>query len=51
MFAEDRVRAEGVFYNYYVFERRGDPCYLDPAGAASQPRIRGSRRWPPICRP
>jgi Ni,Fe-hydrogenase III large subunit/Ni,Fe-hydrogenase III component G len=27
-FAEDRVAAEGVFYNYYVFERRGDPCYL-----------------------
>jgi Ni,Fe-hydrogenase III large subunit/Ni,Fe-hydrogenase III component G len=28
VFAEDRLRAEGVFYNYYVFERRGDPCYL-----------------------
>ena len=28
VFAEDRVSAEGVFYNYYVFERRGDPCYL-----------------------
>ena len=28
VFAEDRVVPEGVFYNYYVFERRGDPCYL-----------------------
>jgi Ni,Fe-hydrogenase III large subunit/Ni,Fe-hydrogenase III component G len=28
VFAEDRVAAEGVFRNYYVFERRGDPCYL-----------------------
>ncbi len=28
VFAEDRVQPEGVFYNYYVFERRGDPCYL-----------------------
>jgi Ni,Fe-hydrogenase III large subunit/Ni,Fe-hydrogenase III component G len=28
VFAEDRVAAEGVFYNYYVFERRGDACYL-----------------------
>ena len=28
VFAEDRVQTEGVFYNYYVFERRGDPCYL-----------------------
>jgi Ni,Fe-hydrogenase III large subunit/Ni,Fe-hydrogenase III component G len=28
VFAEDRVATEGVFYNYYVFERRGDPCYL-----------------------
>ena len=28
VFAEDRVEAEQVFYNYYVFETRGDPCYL-----------------------
>jgi len=28
VFAEDRVAAENVFYNYYLFERRGDPCYL-----------------------
>jgi Ni,Fe-hydrogenase III large subunit/Ni,Fe-hydrogenase III component G len=28
VFAEDRVEAEQVFYNYYVFERRDDPCYL-----------------------
>jgi len=25
VFAEDRVSAEGVFYNYYVFDRPGDP--------------------------
>jgi Ni,Fe-hydrogenase III large subunit/Ni,Fe-hydrogenase III component G len=28
VFAEDRVRPEAAFYNYYVFERRGNPCYL-----------------------
>ena len=28
MFAEDRVKAEGVFYNYYAFEQPGDPAYL-----------------------
>jgi Ni,Fe-hydrogenase III large subunit/Ni,Fe-hydrogenase III component G len=28
VFAEDRLGSEGVFYNYYVFERRGDPCFL-----------------------
>ncbi len=28
VFAEDRVEPEGAFYNYYVFERRSDPCYL-----------------------
>src|ERR1035437_3496948 len=28
VFAEDRVQPEAAFYNYYVFERRGDPCYL-----------------------
>ena len=28
MFAEDRLAAESVFYNYYVFEQLGEPCYL-----------------------
>jgi Ni,Fe-hydrogenase III large subunit/Ni,Fe-hydrogenase III component G len=28
VFAEDRVAPEGVFYNYYVFEKRGEPEYL-----------------------
>jgi Ni,Fe-hydrogenase III large subunit/Ni,Fe-hydrogenase III component G len=28
VFAEDRVGPEAAFYNYYVFEQRGDPCYL-----------------------
>src|ERR1035438_3291415 len=28
VFAEDRVLPEDAFYNYYVFERSGDPCYL-----------------------
>jgi len=28
VFAEDRRAAEGVFYNYYVFERGGDAQYL-----------------------
>jgi Ni,Fe-hydrogenase III large subunit/Ni,Fe-hydrogenase III component G len=28
VFAEDRRSAEGVFYNYYVFERKGDTRYL-----------------------
>jgi Ni,Fe-hydrogenase III component G len=28
VFAEDRVSTEGVFYNYYVFEQPGEPCYL-----------------------
>ncbi len=28
VFAEDRVASEGVFYNYYVFEKRGEPGYL-----------------------
>ena len=28
VFAEDRVQPEGVFYIYYVFERRGDPDYI-----------------------
>jgi Ni,Fe-hydrogenase III large subunit/Ni,Fe-hydrogenase III component G len=28
VFAEDRVSAEGVFYNYYVFDRLGDPAWV-----------------------
>jgi Ni,Fe-hydrogenase III large subunit/Ni,Fe-hydrogenase III component G len=28
VFAEDRVATDSAFYNYYVFERRGDPSYL-----------------------
>ena len=28
VFAEDRVNAEGVFYNYYVFDRLGDPAWV-----------------------
>jgi len=28
VFAEDRVKPEGVFYNYYVFDRPGDPDWL-----------------------
>ena len=28
VFAEDRTAVEGVFYNYYVLEQPGNPCYL-----------------------
>ena len=28
VFAEDRCSAEGVFFNYYVFEQKGDTRYL-----------------------
>src|SRR5579864_1266087 len=28
VFAEDRLSSEGVFFNYYVFERQGAPSYL-----------------------
>ncbi|MFY9855548.1 MAG: NADH-quinone oxidoreductase subunit C [Terracidiphilus sp.] len=28
VFAEDRVNAEGVFYNYYVFDRPGDSAWV-----------------------
>lgn len=28
VFAEDRRSADGVFYNYYVFERKGDARYV-----------------------
>src|SRR5450432_4389910 len=41
VFAEDRVEAEGVFYNYYVFEQLAEPCYvtLQAPVAADQPRF------------
>jgi Ni,Fe-hydrogenase III large subunit/Ni,Fe-hydrogenase III component G len=41
VFAEDRVNAEGVFYNYYVLERPSDPCYfiLRTAIWSSQPQF------------
>jgi Ni,Fe-hydrogenase III large subunit/Ni,Fe-hydrogenase III component G len=28
VFAEDRVKAEGVFYNYYLFDRPGDTAWV-----------------------
>ena len=28
VFAEDRVKAEGVFYNYYLFARPGDTAWV-----------------------
>jgi Ni,Fe-hydrogenase III large subunit/Ni,Fe-hydrogenase III component G len=41
VFAEDRVAAEKVFYNYYVFEQPGEPCYLTVQApvAAADPRF------------
>src|SRR5579864_330635 len=41
VFAEDRLASEGVFYNYYVLERRGDPEYLilQTPIPASQPQF------------
>ena len=33
VFAEDRVSAEGVFYNYYLFDRPGDAGLVDAEGA------------------
>lgn len=44
VFAEDRVAPEGAFYNYYIFERSDDPCYLAlraaiPAGDARFPSL------------
>lgn len=41
VFAEDRVADEDVFYNYYVFERAGDACYLILRAAipAADPRF------------
>ena len=39
VFAEDRVSAEGVFYNYYVFDRPGDAKLGDSQGPHSRGRI------------
>jgi Ni,Fe-hydrogenase III large subunit/Ni,Fe-hydrogenase III component G len=41
VFAEDRVAAESVFYNYYVFEQPGEPCYaiLQAPIPADEPRF------------
>ena len=41
VFAEDRVLPEGLFYNYYVFERRGEPGWLILRAAipAADPRF------------
>jgi Ni,Fe-hydrogenase III large subunit/Ni,Fe-hydrogenase III component G len=41
VFAEDRSAIEGVFYNYYVFEQPGEPCYLilQAPVAAGDPRF------------
>jgi Ni,Fe-hydrogenase III large subunit/Ni,Fe-hydrogenase III component G len=44
VFAEDRLASEGVYYNYYVFERSGDPCFLIlrapiPSGQAQFPSL------------
>src|ERR1035441_6849644 len=48
-FAEDRVAPEGVFYNYYVFEQPGEPCYLIlqapvPADQPHFPSLRSEER-------
>src|ERR1035438_3035496 len=41
VFAEDRVAAQSVFYNYYVFEQPGEHCYaiLQAPIAADHPRF------------
>ena len=41
VFAEDRTEQDEAFYNYYVFERPGDPCYLVLRGRipAEDPRF------------
>src|ERR1035437_6752047 len=41
VFAEDRVAAESVFYNYYVFEQPGEARYviLQAPIPADQPRF------------
>ena len=36
VFAEDRVKAEGVFYNYYVFDQLGDPSWVIVKAPISQ---------------
>ena len=44
VFAEDRVEAERVFYNYYVFEKPGDACYLALRAAIPE----GDARFPSL---
>ena len=44
MFAEDRVGPEQAFFNYYVFERQGDPCYL----ILPRPHSRGRSSLPSL---
>src|ERR1035441_4403384 len=41
VFAEDRTAAEGLFYNHYVFEQAGNPCYviLEAPVPARDPRF------------
>jgi Ni,Fe-hydrogenase III large subunit/Ni,Fe-hydrogenase III component G len=44
VFAEDRVKTEGVFYNYYLFDRPGDAAWVIlkapiPAGHPSFPSL------------
>src|SRR6266542_1988133 len=40
IFAEDRLQAESVFHNYYVFERSGDPwLVLRAAIPSNDPRF------------
>src|ERR1035437_4497885 len=64
VFAEDRVAAEDVFYNYYVFEQLAEPCYVilqapipppTPTSASCRPppprTSRDSHPSPPGCRP
>jgi Ni,Fe-hydrogenase III large subunit/Ni,Fe-hydrogenase III component G len=51
VFAEDRRSAEGVFFNYYVFERKDDPRYLIVrapvrAGHPEFPSL--SAEWPAV---
>src|SRR5438445_9497284 len=41
VFAEDRCATDGAFYNHYVFESPGDPCYLlfEAPVPAGEPRF------------
>src|ERR1035441_6143325 len=42
VFAEDRTAAEGLFYNHYVFEQAGNPCYV----ILEAPVPARAPRWP-----